>query len=82
MGRRSGLCEPKFIEDPRLVKIETVPRSWCERLISWPWRPWMTTRTVIRPDPTIHFDASSMTYIGHPSMLRELRRRTEAPCRN
>lgn len=23
-----------------LVSIMTVPRSWRERLFSWPWRPW------------------------------------------
>jgi hypothetical protein len=50
--------------------------------MTWPWRPWVAQKTVTYPDPNITFDIMSMTYIGHPTSLREMRRRTEAPCPN
>lgn len=27
-----------------------VKRTWCERLFSWPWRPWVATRVVYEPE--------------------------------
>ena len=37
MGRR-------VIVSPHLTK--RVPRSWRERLFSWPWQPWRATKAV------------------------------------
>lgn len=79
-----GLClrEPRFVEDPNRLTTQIVSRSWRDRLFTWPWRPWVAQKTVHTPDPMLYFDASTMTYIGHPATLRELRRRTEVPNQN
>src|SRR3990167_4795816 len=34
---------------PHVCKSELVKRNWCERLFSWPWRPWMSTRMISVP---------------------------------
>ena len=38
----------KIIEEPSLV-VKTdivIPRSWAERLFSWPWRPFAKSKTI------------------------------------
>jgi hypothetical protein len=33
----------------QIVRAETEPRTWNERLLSWPWRPWRSWKFVRRP---------------------------------
>ncbi len=35
-----------FISRPTL---KTVRRSWRERLLTWPWRPWVVSREIVIP---------------------------------
>lgn len=39
MGMRVVLCHA-------LAEYEWVPRSWGERLFSWPWRPWAVRKPI------------------------------------
>jgi hypothetical protein len=38
----------------------TVERSWFERWFSWPWRPWVATKTVLDPPVVPHDYAVSI----------------------
>ena len=71
--RPAYLAEPRFVENPLLKITLVLPISWCERLFSWPWRPWVRTRTITAPDPNLMFDATKFTYYGHPVTLKAFR---------
>jgi len=53
---------------------EHVPRPWRERLLTWPWRPWQTTRLVSRtvPDPHLYRFGSACV-LAHPATLARFR---------
>lgn len=51
-----------------------VRRTWPERLLSRPWRPFQATRTVVPQVPyqgAVRIDASTVAM--HPAMVRQLR---------
>lgn len=48
---------PVIINDSLFVEgVRSVPRTWRERLWSWPWRPWTRVRVehFKRPDTSIY----------------------------
>lgn len=55
------------------VELKTFNRLWRERLFSWPWKPWKTTKTiqVTRPSEKIMWIGDKM--ICHPSIARRLK---------
>jgi len=50
----------------------SVVRSWRERLLTRPWRPWERTRMVTPKVPTSYM--VSGTLFAHPAIVAELRR--------
>lgn len=46
--------------------------SWRRRLLSWPWRPWVATYTMIPqvPDPDVYRFGNEL--VMHPQTLRTL----------
>lgn len=73
-GRLPYLAEPRFVENP-LQQINHVHvRSWRQRLLSWPWRPWVRKITISAPDPTLYFDVTTYTYSGHPATIAAFRK--------
>ena len=69
----------RIIEDASLTEAGdpiTVCRSWLERLLSWPWCPWHSTKIVIpqvpRKDAIINHLEGYM--IMHPELADRLRR--------
>lgn len=65
----------KVILEPELVDMKIVPvqRSWPERIFSWPWNPWTSTKTVMLKTP--HKDALIYgdTMIIHPQAFEHLK---------
>lgn len=68
----------RIIESPYLEEDGepvTVRRSWRERLFSRPWRPFVTTRTVI---PKIPYRGAvrlnQTTIVMHPATVLELKK--------
>lgn len=67
----------RVIESPFLEQDGApyeVRRTWRERLFTRPWRPLVTTRTVVPKVPykgAVQLNAH--TLVMHPAMLRELR---------
>lgn len=56
-----------------------VRRSWRERLLGRPWRPFAATRTVVPQVPSqTAFLLNSRTLVMHPEMHRELKRQLGA----
>lgn len=37
-----------------LVVTKSRPKSWRERLLSWPWRPWQKALIWSEPDPNVY----------------------------
>ena len=73
-----GLSGYQIIEESHCTKGEEyiVSRSWRERLFSWPWRPWATTKvvTVRVPDEKVYVLNDSVI-VCHPTIAAELRAR-------
>ena len=61
-----------IIESPFVTVLETrvVKRTWRERLLSRPWRPWQATKEIgVRvPDPQLYFVGSVI--VGHPATVQ------------
>lgn len=55
-----------------------VPRTWRERLFTWPWRPWRTTRTYVPQVPSSQAYRVGDTLYLHPETWAALRRRFPA----
>ncbi len=51
---------------------KTVQRTWKERLLTWPWRPWITTKVVPTHIPAA-YRVGNM-WVVHPTIMNELRR--------
>jgi hypothetical protein len=58
-------------------------RSWKERLLTWPWRPWRATK-VRRKPAAFTIDEEALGIYGgrrymlvHPSLVEQLRQQTE-----
>jgi hypothetical protein len=72
---------PDSINGLRIVESEwlTVTRStlvtltWRERLLSWPWRPWVPRRVVTTVVPSPHVYQFGDTLAMHPETLKRLR---------
>jgi hypothetical protein len=49
-----------------------VKRTWRERLLSWPWRPWNDVRMIVPKVPAAYrlWDGS---YLVHPDIASQLR---------
>lgn len=45
-----------------------VPRTWRERLLSRPWRPWEKTKTVNEFVPNVLMVGSPPIIVAHPSL--------------
>lgn len=58
----------RFIPNKNLTVQETVPRTWKERLFSWPWRPRRKTNVIDIPNPTLYFVGPRMV-TAHPATI-------------
>lgn len=54
-------------------------RSWRERLLSWPWRPWITERRVVVQVPSPNVYLIDQIIVCHPVMAMLLRERLPVP---
>lgn len=61
--------------NPLLVKNETrtVARTWKERLITWPWKPWVATRTEVYQVPSEEIFRIGDRLICHHDMLARIK---------
>jgi hypothetical protein len=50
-----------------------VRRTWPERLLSWPWRPWRAHRWHPQTKPSPEVIATPDGLVMHPATARELR---------
>ena len=57
-----------FIPNKHLTVQETVPRTWKERLFSWPWRPIRKTKVISVPDPTVYYFGNRKA-TAHPATI-------------
>lgn len=56
-----------FIPNKNLTVQGTVPRTWKERMFSWPWRPLRKTKVINVPDPTVYLMGDKA--IAHPATI-------------
>lgn len=70
IGRFLG--RPVYVS-PFLVDTKTVPRTWRERFLTWPWRPWRKTKTVEAPSNQI-LDMAGKGFVVHPAKWEEMRK--------
>jgi hypothetical protein len=81
-----------IITNPYLTESKVVPRSWKERLFSWPWRPLVKTKTIQVPDdkvylintPGAYFELdlggrgnAARCYVCHPLTIPKLKKALE-----
>lgn len=52
---------------------QVIQLNWRERLLSWPWKPWIKTKVVIVqiPDKKVYFDGKS--FICNPILFEGLK---------
>ena len=64
-------------ESQRLTVPDMQPRSFRERWLTWPWRPWVKEKRVgLKPDPNVYTLGGTHypTYVlGHPQIIQALR---------
>ena len=65
----------QIFENTACVEWVEVKRTWRERLLSWPWRPWVVNKSFAKP---------AMYKVGtklicHPALLPALRKAVEHP---
>jgi hypothetical protein len=69
-----NLCGYRLVESPFCTVSEErlVKRSWKERLFTWPWRPWKSTKVVevSVPDPNYYIVDDQV--VGHPVTIAKL----------
>lgn len=76
------VINPELTTDVEVESSMEVDRTWRERLFSWPWRPWLSMKTITysvvdrQPDPNIYF-VDGVLYC-HPKLAAEVVRRTGA----
>lgn len=73
LGEFAGL---RVIENDALTETETtvVPRTWRERLWSWPWHPWGRTRLEARQVPSEQvYLLNDNVVVMHPAIAQRLR---------
>lgn len=67
----------KIYADTNLVETYEVviPRTWRERLLSWPWTPWKRTRVIIRERPKmVAYQVGNNLYM-HPDLIERIIRK-------
>jgi len=68
------LVAVRIVTDPSLT--EPVARTWRERWLSWPWRPWARVKLV--PSRTYYIvdgvPGGPKTLVCHPSLAAEFER--------
>lgn len=79
------LGDLKVCANPSMLVVKdakVVRRTWRERLLSWPWKPWASQRleAVLGPDPRLY--RAGAVIIGHPDTIaaatQELARQAQA----
>lgn len=74
-----GLIGLQIIESTNCVEFtgkmlsREVERSWKERLFSWPWKPWKSTKTEHYPEAVPVMYRIGNRIVGHPSKIAELK---------
>jgi hypothetical protein len=64
-----------IIECPLCTAIEQrqMRRSWRERLLSWPWRPWVATKEISVEVPDERYYTFGNVVVCHPAVAQQLR---------
>lgn len=60
------------VENKNLTVVEAKPRSWKERLFSWPWKPWKKVNITMVPDRQVYYSKDNVVYC-HPEVAKQLR---------
>jgi hypothetical protein len=66
----------KLIENIACVKTEVIRITWQERLLSWPWRPWIKFKSIKIPDPKVYkirAKNGEEMWVGHPETIKILK---------
>ena len=71
----SNLFGIQIIEDVNMVDSHSRPKTWRERWLSWPWRPWV--KHVVWQTPSdkiylVNMDGIKEKLICHPATTRML----------
>jgi hypothetical protein len=61
-------CPVCTVTEQRLAR-----RSWRERLLSWPWRPWQATKHVSVEVPDERLYTFGNVVVCHPATAQKLR---------
>lgn len=68
----------RCMPDSNLTVTKSRERTWRERLLSWPWRPWRRLEVWEEPDPSFYKFRDPMTgretIVAHPAMIDLLNR--------
>ena len=69
----------RFIHNRNLVdaKTEEVPRTWKERLLSLPWRPWKKTKYVTTYVASRNVVFANGAYHAHPDLIDQMIKQLE-----
>lgn len=63
---------PYVIWSEYVIRVEKEPRTWKERLFSWPWRPWQKHRIVEYPSICLLTINGCRQIVAHPSFQGKL----------
>lgn len=64
--RESVYCT---VSEERVVR-----RTWKERLLSWPWKPWVAEKTIFIQVPDEHvYQIGRYTFVCHPAIAKQIR---------
>lgn len=78
LRERYPLSSIQVFADPLLTDVEEQPRSWKERLFSWPWCPWRKTKFVTVPSTTFYklsLPSGGEAFVMHPEMMARVQQR-------
>ena len=72
----SNLFGIQIIEDVNMVDSHSRPKTWRERWLSWPWRPWV--KHVVWQTPSdkiylVNMDGIKEKLICHPATTKTIR---------
>lgn len=56
------------------AKTEVIARTWRARMLSWPWRPWVTTETRTIRVPSRQVIQLQHKLLMHPDLWNEMKR--------
>lgn len=77
LSRHGMMGKLRFIESPVMVDMKWVEerRTWRERLLTWPWQPWVVMKGHIEQVPMQKvFVVLGSMIIGHPEVMRRIRK--------